>query len=225
MAEKQSYPFIPEANWWQIRSQFSKTIPKEVNVSYLKSLLSLSNDQSARNITYPLVRFGIIDDSGKTTPAANEWRSDDKYPAFCERTVTALYPQELLDLFPPTDLDIPRIKKWFMDTCAVGEGTGQKYASTFALLRSGKIRAETEAPSVKKEHPKTQQKSKAATEAKATPPVVTVSQVTEPPQTPSVRTTPTLHIDLQIHISPDASSAQIDSIFASMAKYLYGKAE
>lgn len=34
---------------------------------------------------------------------------------------------------------------------------------------------------------------------------------------------PTVHIDLQIHISPEASNAQIDAIFASMAKHLYGK--
>ena len=34
---------------------------------------------------------------------------------------------------------------------------------------------------------------------------------------------PTLHIDIQIHISSEASPAQIDQIFASMAKHLYGK--
>lgn len=32
---------------------------------------------------------------------------------------------------------------------------------------------------------------------------------------------PSVHIDLQIHISPDASVEQIDAIFASMAKHLY----
>lgn len=37
------------------------------------------------------------------------------------------------------------------------------------------------------------------------------------------RSQPTLHIDLQIHISPEASTEQIDQIFASMAKHLYGK--
>lgn len=34
---------------------------------------------------------------------------------------------------------------------------------------------------------------------------------------------PALHIDIQIHISADASEAQIDAIFDSMAKHLYGK--
>lgn len=33
---------------------------------------------------------------------------------------------------------------------------------------------------------------------------------------------PALHIDVQIHISPEASAEQIDQIFASMAKHLYG---
>lgn len=33
---------------------------------------------------------------------------------------------------------------------------------------------------------------------------------------------PTLHIDIQIHISPEASADQIDQVFASMAKHLYG---
>ena len=34
--------------------------------------------------------------------------------------------------------------------------------------------------------------------------------------------TPNLHIDVQVHISADASVEQIDQIFASMAKHLYG---
>ena len=33
--------------------------------------------------------------------------------------------------------------------------------------------------------------------------------------------TPSLHIDIQVHISPDASADQIDQIFSSMAKHLY----
>lgn len=33
---------------------------------------------------------------------------------------------------------------------------------------------------------------------------------------------PALHIDVQIHISPEASADQIDQIFASMSKHIYG---
>jgi hypothetical protein len=37
--------------------------------------------------------------------------------------------------------------------------------------------------------------------------------------------TPSLHIDIQVHISPDATAEQIDKIFASMAKHLYRRAD
>jgi hypothetical protein len=33
---------------------------------------------------------------------------------------------------------------------------------------------------------------------------------------------PAVHIDIQIHISPESSAEQIDKIFESMAKHLYG---
>ena len=34
---------------------------------------------------------------------------------------------------------------------------------------------------------------------------------------------PALHIDIQIHISPESTTQQIDQIFESMAKHLYGR--
>ncbi len=34
---------------------------------------------------------------------------------------------------------------------------------------------------------------------------------------------PILNADMQIHIGADASDAQIDAVFKSMAKHLYGK--
>lgn len=36
------------------------------------------------------------------------------------------------------------------------------------------------------------------------------------------RASPSVHIDIQVHISPEASGDQIDQIFKSMAKHLYG---
>jgi hypothetical protein len=34
---------------------------------------------------------------------------------------------------------------------------------------------------------------------------------------------PSLHVDVQVHISPEATSEQIESIFKSMARHLYGR--
>lgn len=48
---------------------------------------------------------------------------------------------------------------------------------------------------------------------------------TKAPQTPHVPTAggPEVHIDIQIHISPESTAQQIDKIFESMAKHLYGR--
>lgn len=45
------------------------------------------------------------------------------------------------------------------------------------------------------------------------------------PQMPQVPSSagPEVHIDIQIHISPESTAAQIDKIFESMAKHLYGR--
>lgn len=40
---------------------------------------------------------------------------------------------------------------------------------------------------------------------------------------PASQSGPEVHIDIQIHISPESTSAQIDKIFESMAKHLYGR--
>lgn len=50
--------------------------------------------------------------------------------------------------------------------------------------------------------------------------------ITDPKTTakPGARSNaPSLHIDVQVHVSAEASAEQIDQIFASMAKHLYGK--
>ncbi|MBQ8174705.1 MAG: DUF5343 domain-containing protein [Clostridia bacterium] len=230
MAEKQFYPAISEKSWWQLRSQFKKTIPSVVNVSYLKSLLSLNSDQSARNILAPLKQMGIIDTDGKPQPRATDWRSDVKYPDVCSAIISEIYPQELLDLFPDAQVDNATAKSWFMDTCSLGDNAAGKITSTFSMLKSGQIKSDADvtkaSASPKKAKSNKPQKSIPADNANkpvsASPmPAVDVNTPTIPASAASP--TPSVHIDLQIHISPDASPEQIDSIFASMAKHLYGR--
>lgn len=52
-------------------------------------------------------------------------------------------------------------------------------------------------------------------------PVANIASST-PAAASASRSTPSVHIDLQIHVSPEASPEQIDQIFKSMAKHLYG---
>lgn len=223
MADKQIYPMISEKSWWILRNQFKKTIPVNVNVSYLKSLLSLNSDQSARNILAPLKQMQIIDADGKPSPRATEWRSDEKYQKVCVAIVGELYPAELTDLFPDSNIDVARAKSWFMDTCSLGDNAASKIVSTFSLLKKGEVKTDTDVivPTTKPKasksvNPNSKVKKKEASISSPKP---------TPQQNPSATESlgPTLHIDLQIHISPDASAEQIDTIFASMAKHLYGR--
>jgi hypothetical protein len=43
------------------------------------------------------------------------------------------------------------------------------------------------------------------------------------PSMPSASSVPSVHIDVQIHIDSSASAEQIDQIFSSMARHLYGR--
>ena len=92
MEERQGFPMMPEKSWWALRQQFKKTIPSTLSVSYLKSLLGLTSDQSARNLLSPLKQMKIIDDDGKPSPRANDWRNDNKYQTVCQEILQEIYP-------------------------------------------------------------------------------------------------------------------------------------
>ena len=222
MADKQVYPMISEKNWWDLRNQFKKTIPTSVNTSYVKSLLGFKSDDSARNnIIIPLRQIGLIDDDGKPTPLATDWRSDEKYSMACQTMLKAIYPPELLDLFPDESVDLSRVRSWFMDTASLGLSGAGKVANTFILIKDAKI----------KQVPTGSKKEVVKKPVKKTPSVNTDKPAfTDSPNpqalsrdTQFTLPSPTMHIDVQIHISPDASPEQIDKIFESMAKHLYGR--
>lgn len=221
MAEKQTYPMISEKNWWDLRNQFKKTIPASINTSYVKSLLGFNSDDSARNnIIFPLKQIGLIDEDGKPTALATDWRSDDKYSSACKTMLDSLYPRELTDLFPDDEVDIAKVKSWFMDTAAIGQSAAGKVANTFTLIRSAKLRQPSEKIAVSAK--------KVVKPAKVKTPKEIVQKTSVASDTPSANNEkthagPSLHIDIQVHISPDASADQIDKIFESMAKHLYGR--
>ena len=223
---KASYPMIPESNWWSMRNQFSKTLPSTVSVNYLKTLLALATDQAARNILSPLKSLGILDDDGHPTDLANLWRTDSTYGKTCETMLNAIYPPELLELFPDKDFDKSKVKEWFKATAKLGDSAANKATSLFTLLKSGEIKstsgsAQSPAKKTKSEKKtptqKGQRTEKDITSGKEgfSAPIAPITVASN--KLPQM----TMHIDLQIHISPEASTEQIDAIFASMAKHLY----
>ena len=138
----------------------------------------------------------------------------------------AIYPPELLELFSDKDFDKSKVKEWFKAIAKLGDSAANKATSLFTLLKSGEIKstsgsaqspAKKTKPEKKTPTQKVQRTEKDITSGKEGPsaPIAPITVASN--KLPQM----TMHIDLQIHISPEASTEQIDAIFASMAKHLY----
>lgn len=221
MAEQNTgYPMISEKNWWTIREKFKASLPSTVTANYIKTLLTMSNDNSANsNVINPLKRMGIIDDDNKPTSLANDWRLDDKYKSTCDVIVKTVYSSELLDLFPNSDVDRNTARSWFMSQ-GVGQAAADKMAALFILLKSGEIKDQkskaTKKSKISQKNNIKQKKDTSFANNDTSSINVDTKNVVDSVNRPAI------HIDLQIHISPDFSLEQIDAIFASMSKHLYG---
>lgn len=224
------YPMISTKTWWNLRKQFTRTMPSRLIENNIASLLGMEPRSVQVNIFNPLRKMGLIDDDSKPTERARHWLDDDLYPQVCEEIRKQIYPSDLLATFPDPDSPRASIEKWFARDANVGESAKGKMALVYLLLmkadpteqinssRSPRQQKTSVLSAISKAPTKRINASKSKDEAKD-------SETPEPMSPISIgnksNVTSSLHIDIQIHISPDASLEQIDHIFASMGKYLY----
>jgi hypothetical protein len=198
-------------------------------------LLNLGSPKSAGdNVVSPMRRLGLIDEDGALTARGNKWRLDTSYGEACREIVTDVYPDELSHLTDEDGKpDAQKVRTWF-DHKGFGDSNARQMAATYVMI------AGQEVPSAVGSEPRqspakkttgTGKKSASARNSRKDPPA------TEPQVAPSAHrqaapadvampqrsTGPNVHLDIQIHIPADASVEQIDQIFASMAKHLYGQ--
>ena len=108
----------------------------------------------------------------------------------------------------------------------VGSKTADSMVSLFSLLKSGELKEKQNRQSTTTQKPKPAMKAtksnseKTKTLSSASPHVATSTE--EVKHSIGTSNRPNLHIDLQIHISPESTPEQIETIFACMAKHLYG---
>ena len=229
MPDQKVVPSIPANSWWSLRNKLKSTPTIKVTASFLASLLSMEENSAKVNALPGFKQVKLIDDNGVPTELAMRWRDDNAYVEVCKEIRQACYPQEVIDLFPDNNANFDDVKRWFASNARVGEAAAAKRASFYMLLTEadvskssvsmGKKPAKTEPkPSSKPlvidvpyvDSRKTDANAAASPADQASPRVV-----------PELRKTnqPSLHIDVQIHISPETSAEQIDLIFASMAKH------
>jgi hypothetical protein len=228
--ETTNYPSLPARHWWTLRERFKRSLPGNVTPTYLETALNV-DAKTARGLVAQLRYLGLVDTEGRPTDTAEDWRHDDTYAKACEEIKSRVYPDELHHAVPDATADRAAVERWFARKKKVGANRALKLAITYQLVSEADLTKAPDAPgSVAKkngEHPSARAEKPARRRAGApaeqapTSLLQSAAEAPKPPQSDDYG--PSLHIDVQIHIAADASAAQIDQIFASMAKHLYSR--
>jgi hypothetical protein len=217
--QRASYPRIPAKIWWQLRASANRSPPKEITTSYLETLLGVS-ESTAQYALANLRGIGLVGADNKTLPLFHEWRDDETYAKACKEILEKVYPEELRNLAPPPAPDRAQVFRWLTRKTQTGQISSNQMAAFYVLL--AKADPNEEAP----ENGDTGKPKARVTPAPKNGKRVAREAVPERPREPELppppkHRGPSMHVDMQIHISPQASPEQIEAIFASMAKHLY----
>lgn len=228
------YPQLSASNWWAVRQRFVQSMPTSVASTYLAAILPMTEQSASNNILRPLKRVGLVDQDNKPSERAYKWRDDAQYLEVCEEIRKEVYPQELVDAFPDfSSADRLAVERWFRNNARVGENAARKMARFYLLLLDADPSKQEGSASPKKATARSvnSRSAQSASKKQPSPPVEPRGQsngssaealrLQEQPKPPAPGAGPSLHIDVQVHISSEASAEQIDAIFASMAKHLY----
>lgn len=225
---KKTFPMLPVAHWWALRRKFKQSIPGVVSINYLSSVLDMGEASARANIFPFLKTLGIIDDDGKPTARAKHWRDDGHYPEVCAAILKEIYPSDLIDAVDNPRENREAAKRWFANHTGAGDAATSRMAALYTVLVDGDPNGEDTKKAAAKgaKAPKSVAKRSRAKEAAApSPSVKEQAPATSPSKPPHHRSEseigPDVNLNLQIHISADASTDQIEQIFASMAKHIY----
>lgn len=183
-------------------------IPPRVSGSWLKSLgYTSSNDSSLISV---LKFVGLTDQGGVPTSTWSSYRGA-QHKAVLGEAIRKGY-QELYAVYPDaharSDTELHHV---FSTSSSAGAQAISKTLATFKALVD-----EAEFSSTPNSSQTTLSSGPLHTPpaAGASPHIPHFSQSNGGPE---------VHIDIQIHISPESTSQQIEKIFESMAKHLYGR--
>lgn len=213
MAEKTGYPQIPGRVWWGIRDLLNRSPGMKFEDSNLAATLDVQL-AAARQYLSEMKRIGVLGDDGAATDLGKKWRLDDDYDAAVAVILEGSYPASLISIAPPGSADRAMVEKWFVNS-GLGSGTAKNKAGTYVMIandRPGETRVRASAPQPKRDDNST---AKSGREKQ-----VTARASTLPIRGSSGSLMP-LNLNVQIHISAEATSEQIEKIFASMRKNLY----
>jgi len=185
-------------------------------------------EAAAKAYINELRHVGIVTDEGKATPLAQRWRLDDSYAEAVADLIQSTYPEGLIHVAPPGEAERQKVVSWFQRE-GLGQGSAGNKAATYLLLSSP---TPNEAPkpapkaaqadSTARVRPLRRQVDGGSTNNKPAN-RTTGERVGEAKSAPVARGLEAfpLNVNIQIHISADAGTEQIESIFQAMRRYLY----
>jgi hypothetical protein len=231
--KKKSFPMLPIAHWWQLRKQFKKSIPGAVTDNYVATVLGMQPNSARANVLPFLEDLRIIGEDNRPTERATLWRDDEHYADVCKAILKEVYPQELLDAVSDPNTNRVQAERWFANHTGAGEAAVKRMAGLYAVLAEADASKQPDLEKKEaKERPTRERPAKERPSSR--PPTASVPASAPDPNTysrerekqerekeQSRRAAPGININLQVHISADATPDQIDQIFASMAKHIY----
>ena len=233
---KRSYPYVSANVWTELRLRFQKSIPSKITPGYLQTALGFESEKAAKNLLPQLRSLGLINVDGTPTDLAKSYRMDNEYEAATKEIVAAVYPEEVRELFPGPVEDTGLVAGWFMRHTGGGQASATMQARLYVSLVSGQVPSgDKAARTAKPTSSGDKRPAKRVPTAAALPAVIpeTAAAAEKPgdegggqvalPENQIGQALPGLHIDVQIHIDAEATADQIDAVFASMAKHLYGR--
>ncbi|KCZ92973.1 DUF5343 domain-containing protein [Hyphomonas johnsonii] len=210
--EKIRYPQIPSKVWWSLREKIKKSPNSPISETFISVELGVQTT-AAKAYLSEIKAVGLIDDEGRPTERGKNWRLDDEhYTQAVEQMLSDAYPAELIDIAPPGENDRAKAVSWFETAAGLGQGAAGNKAATYFLIGT---------PVPPNEPPTTKPSNGAA--KKKVPPKATKDAATTPNDVsvdgPKIDVVP-INVNVQIHISADATGEQIEAIFLNMKKYL-----
>jgi len=182
-------------------------IPPKATVQWLKTIgFRSSNDAGLIGV---LKIAGLVDPSGVPTSVWSSYRGSHHKKVLGDALRTGY--AELFAVYPNAwESSSSDLENVFSTSSTAGKQVIAKTVSTFkALCECAEF------------SPSTQRAAPALQSPALHSPVTERTAVASAPPAGDARG-PSVHIDIQIHISPEASLDQIDQIFKSMSKHLYG---
>ena len=210
------YPMLPVNHWWTLREKFKQSIPGTVTANYLATVLNMKEVSARSNVLPFIQQLGITDDEGKTLDRARQWRDDTMYPDVCATMVREVYPSELLEAVPNPASNRAAAERWFSNKTGAGAAAVKRMTVFFSVLMDANPENK---PSARVE------RGKSTSSTRSPKKIVSAATKAETKrdQEQGHDDAPSVHINLQIHVSSDATPDQIDKIFESMATHIYRK--